>query len=108
MTAEGEATGAIATTAGKAIDLLRGLGGYTAEVVGDALKDFVGLAVGDRLKARRIENMRRLGLLSGPLLEGIDPAAPDKRPRRFVRGCVSWRENAGRTVEAPVQVSPSR
>lgn len=72
MTSEGEAVSALATTAGKAIDALRGLGGYAAEVLGDVPKDLVKLAVGNRIKARCIASMQDLGLLAIPHLESID------------------------------------
>jgi hypothetical protein len=53
------ASNAIAETAkatGKAIDLVRDLGGFVAKVLGNTPADLVGLAVGDLLREVRARN----------------------------------------------------
>lgn len=70
--AEAEAVTEVAKTAGKAIDLARGVGGYLKETLDTVPHDLIGLAGGDWLHQQRRRNIAKMQARTERILEGVE------------------------------------
>ena len=75
MTEEAKAVGEVAKTAGKALDIVQGTGGWLKSVLGTLPKDLVGVAGADWVHEKR---RRNLADLQAQTAEYIAALAPDR------------------------------
>ena len=69
--AQAEAGKALAETAGKVLDLTKGIGSYLAETIGTIPQDLLGLAGGDWLHEKRQRNLAQMQAKTARILDGI-------------------------------------
>jgi len=76
ITAQAEATKAVAGTTGKAIELAGKAGNFWAKVFGEVPQDLVGLLGGDYLRHARHRNLERLGRETDRILSSRGITSP--------------------------------